>query len=195
MYAHVCFPSQKVCFCWKPIIPRACWCLESSHPQGKTRDDDANCNIPAGLSGYVNHWLDISGRGGVCERARYIEMSCVMFQNSLFRRWTVSCDVLLTLDIWPSFRCSCLMIANKLHLFSFFTRDTFGIHHDINYALHDMYWQSAQQDVWVQHEFHHCVFQTDVTWALYFKFQRNTLSATFFLPFYPTSQMKGNDYR
>lgn len=27
----------------------------------RRRRGEANCNIPAGLSGYVNHWLDISG--------------------------------------------------------------------------------------------------------------------------------------
>lgn len=72
MCEHMCFPFQKVCSCWKLITPKACWCLESSHPRGKTDSGGANCNIPAGLSGYVNHRLDISGRGCACQKVCYI---------------------------------------------------------------------------------------------------------------------------
>lgn len=85
---------QKTCFCWKLTSPRVCWCLESSHPRGKADVNEANCNIPAGLSGYVNHWLDLSRRRCACQNGCYIETSCVMLQNSLLRWWTVTYSVL-----------------------------------------------------------------------------------------------------
>lgn len=108
--AHMCFPFQKVCFCWKPISPRACWCLESSHPQGKAAGDEANCNIPAGLSGYVNHRLDISRRGCACQRAFDIETSCVMHQISLVRGWAINYSP-GGFTIRPSFWCPFPLMA------------------------------------------------------------------------------------
>lgn len=96
------FPLQKVCFCWRLINRRACWCLESLHPQGKLDSSEANCNIPAGLGGYVNHWLDISGRGRTCQRACYIEMSCVMLQNSLSGWWTITYRALVSSIGWQA---------------------------------------------------------------------------------------------
>lgn len=52
----LCLSLQRACFCWRRISPKACWCLESSLPQGEA--DAANCKISAGLWGFVNYWVD-----------------------------------------------------------------------------------------------------------------------------------------
>lgn len=76
VYTYVFFPLlQKMCFCWKPISPRVCWCSESSRPQGRTdgRTDggEANRNITSAVM------LTTDGRGCAC----YTETSRVMLQN------------------------------------------------------------------------------------------------------------------
>lgn len=148
---NMCFTLQKVCFCWRLINPRACWCLESSHPQGKSDSKEANCNIPAGLSGYVNPLLCISGRACACERAYYIETSCVMLQNSLFGWWTITYRVLVA-----SHMACVLMASSSAPFFWPTTRDPFRIYIDAQYVSREMYFwtyftstsTATQPDLW-----------------------------------------------
>lgn len=106
----MCWILQKVCFCWRLINPRPCWCLEFSHPQGKSDSNESSCNMPAGLSGYVNPWLCMSGRGCAGQRACYIETSCVMLQNSLFGWCTITSRVLVASHL--AYRCTMCFTLN-----------------------------------------------------------------------------------